>query len=99
MGASGGHLNPAITLALFLSGHFDWLTTVLYISLQVCRVCICAICVFILQGAQCVLMMSYLAPRVQLRSSLGHIGGARALLRFCPKGKASERVPCIRKLG
>ena len=32
---SGGHLNPAITLATTLSGHFHWVTAILYIIAQV----------------------------------------------------------------
>jgi glycerol uptake facilitator-like aquaporin len=32
---SGGHLNPAITIAASLSGHFHWITGLIYIIAQV----------------------------------------------------------------
>jgi len=32
---SGGHLNPAITLATAVSGHFHWVTSLFYIVAQV----------------------------------------------------------------
>ena len=33
---SGGHLNPALTLAMVAAGYFHWVTALIYIITQAC---------------------------------------------------------------
>ena len=42
---SGGHLNPAISIAMAVSGHMHWLKSLLYVGAQVSgegHLCACA---------------------------------------------------------
>ena len=49
---SGGHLNPAVTLALAITGDFPWRSTPIYLVAQFAGACLAAVATWLCYGAQ-----------------------------------------------